>query len=118
MSPQDGNTPYAASTVAAASRDGAVCRTTDTGTSWQRSDKVQVHSTNHVGGALWKDQRYRRYPSALGRTRPSRRCDIGMKADSGEFGNGARPSGFGGADNDDCIVRHRVNRLPDGTKVV
>jgi photosystem II stability/assembly factor-like uncharacterized protein len=45
VSPQDGNTLYAALSVAAASKDGAVYRSTDKGTSWKRFDKVQVHGT-------------------------------------------------------------------------
>ena len=45
VSPQDGNTMYAALSVAAASKDGGVYRSTDKGTTWQRFDKVQVHGT-------------------------------------------------------------------------
>jgi photosystem II stability/assembly factor-like uncharacterized protein len=45
VSPQDGNTLYAALSVAAASKDGAIYRSTDKGTSWKRFDKVQVHGT-------------------------------------------------------------------------
>jgi photosystem II stability/assembly factor-like uncharacterized protein len=45
VSPQDGNTLYAALSVAAASKDGGVYRSTDKGTSWKRFDKVQVHGT-------------------------------------------------------------------------
>ncbi len=45
VSPQDGNTIYAALSVAAASKDGAVYRSTDKGATWQRFDKVQVHGT-------------------------------------------------------------------------
>ena len=45
VSPQDGNTMYAALSVAAASKDGAVYRSTDKGASWKRFDKVQVHGT-------------------------------------------------------------------------
>ncbi len=45
VSPQDGNTLYAALSVAAASKDGAVYRSTDKGASWKRFDKVQVHGT-------------------------------------------------------------------------
>jgi photosystem II stability/assembly factor-like uncharacterized protein len=45
VSPQDGNTMYAALSVAAASKDGAVYRSTDTGATWKRFDKVQVHGT-------------------------------------------------------------------------
>jgi photosystem II stability/assembly factor-like uncharacterized protein len=45
VSPQDGKTLYAALSVAAASKDGGVYRSTDTGATWQRFDKVQVHGT-------------------------------------------------------------------------
>ena len=45
VSPQDGNTLYAALSVAAASKDGAVYRSTDKGATWKRFDKVQVHGT-------------------------------------------------------------------------
>ncbi len=45
VSPQDGNTLYAALSVAAASKDGAIYRSTDRGVSWKRFDKVQVHGT-------------------------------------------------------------------------
>jgi photosystem II stability/assembly factor-like uncharacterized protein len=45
VSPQDGNTLYAALSVAAASKDGAIYRSTDKGASWKRFDKVQVHGT-------------------------------------------------------------------------
>ena len=45
VSPQDGNTLYAALSVAAASKDGAVYRSTDKGSTWKRFDKVQVHGT-------------------------------------------------------------------------
>ncbi len=45
VSPQDGNTMYAALSVAAASKDGAIYRSTDKGESWKRFDKVQVHGT-------------------------------------------------------------------------
>ena len=45
VSPRDGNTLYAALSVAAASKDGGVYRSTDKGASWQRFDKVQVHGT-------------------------------------------------------------------------
>ena len=45
VSPQDGNTLYAALSVAAASKDGAIYRSTDKGASWTRFDKVQVHGT-------------------------------------------------------------------------
>jgi photosystem II stability/assembly factor-like uncharacterized protein len=41
----DGKTLYAALSVAAASKDGAVYRSTDNGASWKRFDKVQVHGT-------------------------------------------------------------------------
>ena len=39
------NTLYAALSVAAASKDGAVYRSTDKGPTWKRFDKVQVHGT-------------------------------------------------------------------------
>jgi photosystem II stability/assembly factor-like uncharacterized protein len=45
VSPQNGNTLYAALSVAAASKDGGVYRSTDKGTTWKRFDKVQVHGT-------------------------------------------------------------------------
>jgi photosystem II stability/assembly factor-like uncharacterized protein len=45
VSPQDGNTIYAALSVAAASHDGGVYRSRDAGRTWQRFDKVQVHGT-------------------------------------------------------------------------
>lgn len=45
VSPQDPNTLYAALSVAASSKDGAVYRSTDVGKTWQRFDKVQVHGT-------------------------------------------------------------------------
>jgi photosystem II stability/assembly factor-like uncharacterized protein len=45
VSPQDGNTLYAALSVAAASKDGGVYRSTDKGATWKRFDKVQVHGT-------------------------------------------------------------------------
>ena len=45
VSPQDPSTLYAALSVAASSKDGAVYRSVDTGKSWQRFDKVQVHGT-------------------------------------------------------------------------
>jgi photosystem II stability/assembly factor-like uncharacterized protein len=45
VSPQDGNTLYAALSVAAASKDGGIYRSTDKGASWKRFDKVQVHGT-------------------------------------------------------------------------
>lgn len=45
VSPQDGNTLYAALSVAAASKDGGLYRSTDKGQSWKRFDKVQVHGT-------------------------------------------------------------------------
>ena len=41
----DGNTLYAALSVAAASTDGGVYSSTDKGESWSRFDKVQVHGT-------------------------------------------------------------------------
>jgi photosystem II stability/assembly factor-like uncharacterized protein len=45
VSPQDGNVLYTALSVAAASKDGAIYRSTDKGASWKRFDKVQVHGT-------------------------------------------------------------------------
>ena len=45
VSPRDGNTLYAALSVAAASKDGAIYRSTDKGATWKRFDKVQVHGT-------------------------------------------------------------------------
>ncbi|HQT79780.1 MAG TPA: hypothetical protein PLD10_22275 [Rhodopila sp.] len=45
VSPQDGNTMYAALSVAAASKDGGLYRSTDKGATWRRFDKVQVHGT-------------------------------------------------------------------------
>ncbi len=45
VSPQDGNTLYAALSVAASSTDGALYRSTDKGSTWKRFDKVQVHGT-------------------------------------------------------------------------
>ena len=44
VSPQGGNL-YAALSVAASSKDGAVYRSTDQGRTWKRFDKVQVHGT-------------------------------------------------------------------------
>jgi len=45
VAPQDGNTLYAALSVAASSKDGAIYRSTDKGATWKRFDKVQVHGT-------------------------------------------------------------------------
>ncbi len=45
VSPTDGNTLYAALSVAAASKEGAIYRSTDKGASWKRFDKVTVHGT-------------------------------------------------------------------------
>ena len=45
VSPQDGNTMYAALSVAAASHDGGLFRSQDGGQSWKRFDKVKVHGT-------------------------------------------------------------------------
>ena len=45
VSPQDGNTLYAALSVAASSKDGAIYRSKDKGVTWSRFDKVQVHGT-------------------------------------------------------------------------
>ncbi len=44
-SPHDPKTVYAALSVAAASHDGGVYRSTDAGETWKRFDKVQVHGT-------------------------------------------------------------------------
>jgi photosystem II stability/assembly factor-like uncharacterized protein len=44
-SPHDPKTLYAALSVSAASHDGGVYRSTDSGETWQRFDKVQVHGT-------------------------------------------------------------------------
>ena len=43
--PHDPRTLYAALSVAADSRDGGVYRSTDTGETWRRFDKVQVNGT-------------------------------------------------------------------------
>ena len=45
VSPQDPKTMYCALSVAAASKDGGVYRSTDAGKTWKRFDKVQVHGT-------------------------------------------------------------------------
>lgn len=45
ISPQDPKTLYAALSVAAASHDGGIYRSTDVGETWSRFDKVQVHGT-------------------------------------------------------------------------
>jgi photosystem II stability/assembly factor-like uncharacterized protein len=45
LSPADQTTLYAALSVAAASKDGGVYRSTDKGATWKRFDKVQVHGT-------------------------------------------------------------------------
>jgi photosystem II stability/assembly factor-like uncharacterized protein len=44
-SPHDPGTLYAALSVAAASQDGGLYRSTDSGETWHRFDKVQVHGT-------------------------------------------------------------------------
>jgi hypothetical protein len=44
-SPSEPGTVYAALSVAAASHDGGLYRSTDAGKSWSRFDKVQVHGT-------------------------------------------------------------------------
>lgn len=44
-SPQDKSTVYCALSVAAASKDGGVYKSTDAGKTWSRFDKVQVHGT-------------------------------------------------------------------------
>jgi photosystem II stability/assembly factor-like uncharacterized protein len=41
----DGGTLYTALSVAAASKDGGVYRSTDKGATWSRFDRVQVHGT-------------------------------------------------------------------------
>ena len=43
--PQDPSTLYCALSVAAASHDGGIYRSSDAGASWERFDKVQVHGT-------------------------------------------------------------------------
>ncbi len=45
VSPTDPNTLYAALSVAAASKEGALYRSTDKGETWSRFDKVKVHGT-------------------------------------------------------------------------
>jgi photosystem II stability/assembly factor-like uncharacterized protein len=45
VSPHDPKMVYAALSVEAASHDGAVFRSQDTGATWQRFDRVQVHGT-------------------------------------------------------------------------
>ena len=45
VSPTDPSTLYAALSVAAASKDGGLYRSTDKGETWSRFDKVQVHGT-------------------------------------------------------------------------
>jgi photosystem II stability/assembly factor-like uncharacterized protein len=45
VSPQEPNTIYAALSVAAASHDGGLYRSQDSGKTWRRFDKVQVHGT-------------------------------------------------------------------------
>lgn len=45
VSPADPNVLYSALSVAAASKDGGVYRSTDKGQTWNRFDKVQVHGT-------------------------------------------------------------------------
>jgi photosystem II stability/assembly factor-like uncharacterized protein len=45
VAPQDPKTMYAALRVAAASKDGGIYRSQDTGRTWKRFDKVQVHGT-------------------------------------------------------------------------
>jgi len=45
LSPQDPNVLYAALSVAAASHDGGIYRSTDAGETWKRFDDVQVHGT-------------------------------------------------------------------------
>ena len=45
VAPKDPKTMYAALSVAAASHDGGLYRSTDAGKTWSRFDKVQVHGT-------------------------------------------------------------------------
>lgn len=45
ISPQDDRTLYSALSVAAASHDGGIYRSTDAGATWSRFDKVQVNGT-------------------------------------------------------------------------
>ncbi len=45
VAPSEPDTLYAALSVAAASHDGGLYRSSDGGSSWQRFDKVQVHGT-------------------------------------------------------------------------
>jgi photosystem II stability/assembly factor-like uncharacterized protein len=45
VSPVDGGTLYTALSVAAASKDGGVYRSTDKGATWSRFDRVQVYGT-------------------------------------------------------------------------
>ena len=45
ISPSEPNTLYAALSVAAASHDGGLYRSSDGGQTWKRFDKVQVHGT-------------------------------------------------------------------------
>jgi photosystem II stability/assembly factor-like uncharacterized protein len=45
VSPQDPSTIYACLSVAASSKDGALYRSTDVGSTWQRFDKVKPHGT-------------------------------------------------------------------------
>jgi photosystem II stability/assembly factor-like uncharacterized protein len=45
VSPVDGGTLYTALSVAAASKDGGVYRSTDKGATWSRFERVQVHGT-------------------------------------------------------------------------
>jgi photosystem II stability/assembly factor-like uncharacterized protein len=45
VSPQDARTLYACLSVAAASKDGALYRSRDLGSTWQRFDKVKPHGT-------------------------------------------------------------------------
>ena len=45
VSPQDANTLYACLSVAASSKDGALYRSRDLGSTWQRFDKVKPHGT-------------------------------------------------------------------------
>jgi photosystem II stability/assembly factor-like uncharacterized protein len=56
-SPQDPKTVYCALSVAAASKDGGVYRSTDAGKTWSRFDKVQVHGTIMSVGLSASDPR-------------------------------------------------------------
>ena len=57
VSPQDPKTVYCALSVAAASKDGGVYKSTDAGQTWSRFDKVQVHGTIMSVGLSLTDAR-------------------------------------------------------------